>query len=331
MKQVRPGLWQRLRERSWRPSPVEPGETVLGLRRIYIVPSGPGFTFALTLLMLFLGATNYNLGLGFALTFFLVSVGLIDMHLTWRNLAHLALSAGRVTPVFAGEQASVELVLRNSGAQPRYALWVGFVAPGQIFAEQPCDLDGHSSQTLSLNLGTQKRGWLPVPKVQLYTRFPLGLLHVWSFWQPDLQVLVYPHPEENPPPLPFLGTASGEGHGSAAQEEFAGVRAYQAGDPMRNIAWRQAARLPPELGGNLASKYFEGGARTELRLDLTTLPTELDLEAKLSRLAAWVLQAQQQGHTWSLSLGAEQLPLAEGEAHAAACLRALALHAEGTT
>ncbi|WP_338845054.1 DUF58 domain-containing protein [Massilia sp. W12] len=322
-------FWRRMRQRSWRPGPVEPGVTTLGLRRIYIVPSRPGLVYALTMLLLFLGATNYNLGLGFALTFFLVSVGLIDIHLTWRNLAGVELQAGRALPVFAGEEAHFELSLHNPSKQARHALLLGFIAPGERFAEQSIDLAPHSKHSVSLSVSSSRRGWLAAPKVQIYTRFPLGLLHAWSYWQPDARVLVYPQAEEEAPPLPFSGDGAGQGTGRNGNEEFAGVRSYQSGDAMRNIAWRQVARLDPELGGNLVSKIFEGGQHARLHLDLAALPPELDVEARLSRLTRWVLQAEQLGHPWSLRLGALELPLAEGADHCHACLQALALYDEG--
>jgi hypothetical protein len=66
-------------------------ELFLGQRRIYILPSGPGVGFGALLLVLLVGSINYNLGLGYALTFLALSCALVDMLLTWRNLAHLRL------------------------------------------------------------------------------------------------------------------------------------------------------------------------------------------------------------------------------------------------
>jgi uncharacterized protein (DUF58 family) len=70
------------------------------------------------------------------------------------------------------------------------------------------------------------------------------------------------------------------------------VRSYQPGDPLRQLAWRQIARLDPSLGGQLVTKHFEGGALDELVLDLDALPARLDLELRLSRMARWVLEAE---------------------------------------
>ena len=49
-------------------------------------------------------------------------------------------------------------------------------------------------------------GWLPLGRVMLETRFPLGLFRAWSYIEPDARCLVYPRPERSPLP-PFTGQA----------------------------------------------------------------------------------------------------------------------------
>jgi uncharacterized protein (DUF58 family) len=170
---------------------------------------------------------------------------------------------------------------------------------------------------------------MAAPRVRLATRFPLGLFRAWSYWQPELKVLAYPFPEPAAPPLPMSGTAHGDGQGRAGDDDFAGVRSYQPGDPLRHLAWRQIARLDPELGGQLATKHFEGGAAEQLVLDFAALPPQLGLELRLSRMARWVLDAEQRALPYGFRLGAEAFDPALGAAHQAACLRALALYGGG--
>jgi uncharacterized protein (DUF58 family) len=166
--------------------------------------------------------------------------------------------------------------------------------------------------------------------VRLTTRFPLGLFGAWSNWQPDLRVLVYPFPEQDAPPLPMRGDASAEGQGAVGLDNFAGIRSYQPGDPMRHLAWRQIARLHPQDGGQLVTKHFDGGAVAELLLDFADLPLQLDMELRLARMTQWVLQAEARALPYAFRLGHQHYPAALGDAHRAACLRALALYgAEG--
>ena len=322
------GDWFRRRSMGWRRSArSDKGELFLGQRRIYILPTGPGLGFGALLLVLLIGSINYNLGLGFGLTFLALSCALVDMVLTWRNLAHLRLKPVRAAPVFAGQEAVFELQLVNTTARERYAIWIDVADTGD--ARHAADVPALGGTTVRIALPTDKRGWLEAPRLTLSTRFPLGLFRAWSYWRPDLQTLVYPFPEEGAPPLPRDVGARGDGVGRAGEDDFAGVRPYRPGDPLRRLAWRQIARLDPQDGGQLATKHFEGGARDELVFDLAQLPPQLDLELRLSRMTRWVLDAEGRALPYAFRLGEASYPAASGAAHAAACLRALALYGGG--
>lgn len=304
---------------------AEPGEVFLNQRRVFIVPTRPGLAFGLMLVLLFIGAVNYNLSLGFVLTFLIAACAVVDMHLTFRNLAHLHLAAGRVQPVFAGEDARFELHLINRRRHDRYAIWLDFMHTMQPSSPQATDVAAGATQSVTLSTPTRERGWMPAPRIRLQTRFPLGLLRAWSYWQPDLKALVYPRPEDNAPPLPLAGETRVDGLGNAGDDDFAGIRAYQAGDSIKRLAWRQIARMNDSLGSTLISKHFEGGAASLLHIDYSRLPRALDTERKLSRMTRWVIEAETRGLPYAFSLGEFTLDQACGPAHQAACLRALAL------
>lgn len=319
--------WLRQRIDRWlfRLGAPEPGEVYLSQRRVFIVPTRAGLAFGLLLVILFIASVNYSLSLGFGLTFLLGACAIVDMHLTFRNLAHLHLAPGRVRAVHAGEEAQFELHLANRGKRDRYALWLGFIGAGLPDVQQPLDIPAASSRTLVLGLSTAGRGWLAAPRVRLQTRFPLGLLRAWSYWQPDMRVLVYPRPEMDAPALPLAGAGTADGSGRAGHEDFAGIRAYQSGDSLRQLAWRQIARMDAQHGAALVAKQFEGGGGSELALDFTLLPAGMDLEMRLSRLTRWVLEAEARGLPYAFRLGHCNLAPALGPAHRAACLQELAL------
>jgi uncharacterized protein (DUF58 family) len=305
---------------------AEPGEVFLKQRRVFIMPTAAGMAFGATLAVLFIAAANYNLSLGFILTFLIASCGVVDMHMTFRNMAHLVLLAGQAHPVFAGEEAQFELHLINRYKYSRYAIWLGFFAEDLPKLEQAADISANATCTVNLHVTSKQRGWLAAPRVRLQTRFPLGLLRSWAYWKPDAKALIYPYPEEFSPPLPMSGSDQLDGRGQAGHEDFAGVRAYQPGDSMKHLAWRQIARIDVAEGGALVTKHFEGGAKSELCLDFSQLSRTMDVEVRLSRMARWVLEAEQQGLPYSFKLGANEYATALGPAHQDACLRALALY-----
>jgi uncharacterized protein (DUF58 family) len=303
---------------------AEPGEAYLNLRRVFIVPTGAGLGFGVLLVIMLIGALNYNLGLGFALTFAMAACAVVDIYLTFKNLAYLHLSAARSQPVFAGESAQFALTLINRTALERFAIRIDFTSVPE--ARHAIDVPANGSAAVLLSSATDERGWLAAPRVRLATRFPLGLFCAWSYWTPPLKVLVYPFPEPVAPPPPLTGSARDGDGGPAGTDDFAGIRSYQAGDPMRHLAWRQIARFDPALGGQLVTKHFEGGAPERLCLDLARLAPSMNLELRLSRMTRWVLDAEQRAQPYAFRLGALELAPALGPAHRGACLAALALY-----
>jgi uncharacterized protein (DUF58 family) len=77
----------------------------------------------------------------------------------------------------------------------------------------------------------------------------------------------------------------------------------------------------------MLTKQFTGEAAAELWLDERLLPAGLGLEQRLSRLAGWVLAAEQAGAHYGLRLAAVEIAPGRGDAHRAACLHTLALYA----
>ena len=301
-------------------TPPERGTVVLVHRRVYIVPSRLGWMFGATVAVLLTGSINYALSLGFVLTFLLAGAGLVGMVHTARNLARIAVSTGRAAPVFAGESAQLRLYLDGRAPFDRPAILVRHVTSG---AQLVLDIPAGGIAEAVLAVPAARRGWLAFGRVMLETRFPLGLFRAWSYVEPDARCLVYPRPERSPLPAPSADTLAGNRRALAAgNEDFASLRAYQRSDSPRHVAWKAYAR-----SDDLLTKQFSGEAASELWLDWNLLPSALNVEQRLSRLAGWVLAAEKSGAYYGLRLPGTEIEPARGEAHAATCLQALALHA----
>jgi uncharacterized protein (DUF58 family) len=295
---------------------IESGPVTLTQRRIFILPTRRGAGFAFVLLLMLLGDINYSLSLGYALTFLLGSMALLTMLHAFRNMAQLEVRAGRANPVFAGEQARFPFHFHNNSGLPRYRLTLSSEEGRCITFNIPA---GQSTE-VELAFPALRRGWLGSGRLILYTEFPLGLFHAWSYLQFDTRCLVYPRPAA-PLPLPVSGAQDGAdtASGVAGDEDFAGLRGYVAGDAMQRIAWKALAR---EQG--LQVKQFSAQQGRELWLDWL-LPQAPGVERKLEILARWVLDAGAQNLRYGLRLPGIELPPAHGAMHRAECLRALAL------
>lgn len=296
----------------------QPGTLRLDRRRIYVLPTRAGLLFAAVVVTMLLTAVNYALALGYALTFLVGSVGLVTLVHTWRNLAGLTLRAGRAEPVHAGEWAELGLLLHDPGGPERFA--ISLIVPG---TSQPTrvDLSPGAEQMVSVALPTRTRGWMAVPRMRIETVWPLGLWRAWAWWLPQGRVLVLPRMETPAAPLPETGSMGTERAGRG-EDDVAAIRPFRDGDSPRRMAWKAMARTGADT---LLVREFEGGSGGQLHLDFDALPPSLGTEARISRLARWVNDAEAAGMQYALAVRGEALPLDGGPAHRAACLELLAL------
>lgn len=287
-------------------------------RRIFILPTKQGYFFGLVLLVLLLASINYALSLGFLLTFLLAAMGGVAMLHTWRNLAHLKLRPGRCDPVFAGDTAQFRVVL-ESPTRERFAVALRRRDDHPVFV----DVRPGEACVATLTVPARRRGRLASGRLEIFTRYPVGFFHAWSYVDFGLTVIVYPHPDPTAGLPPQQSIASDdEGIPVAGDEDFALLRAYRDGDPPRKIAWKALAR-----GEDLLTKEFQATASAELWLDWLDARAP-DPEARLSVLAHWVIETERLGQSYGLRLPGVSIPPGRGEAHRARCLEALALHGE---
>ena len=87
---------------------------------IYILPTRAGWAYALTMVVMLLASINYQLNLGYALTFLLAGSGLVSMHLTHGTLRGLTLHLRPPPTVFAGDPLQPEQQLIQLGLRVRY-------------------------------------------------------------------------------------------------------------------------------------------------------------------------------------------------------------------
>ncbi|MFA9438459.1 DUF58 domain-containing protein [Uliginosibacterium sp. sgz301328] len=310
----------RAQARAWmqRVTGPEPQPIRLPQSRVYVLPSRAGAAMLATLAIMLVASINYNLALGFALVFLLSGVGLAHILQSWRTLVGLEIFVRGDGEVFVGEAASFVMRLTDTTGRLRPGLTV-LTHDGQRLAT--CNVPARGNAEVSIGIPAQARGWLPVGKLTIESRQPLGWIRAWSYIQPDAQMLAYPR-AEGPlpqPPSPHGVLESGLVT-ERGDEDFAGLRNRNPQDSASRIAWKRMAS-----SGELLVKEFSGAVAPERVIDWSSLPTNWDAERRLSQLALWVVQAQADGARWQLVLPKEDIGPDSGEVHARECLAALAL------
>ena len=301
-------------ERLARPRQPEPLPVVFDRRRIYVLPTAFGAFFFVLLCTMGIGALNDNNNPALMLVLLLggaANTSLIAAHL---QLSGLAIVAVEAEPVPAGAPLRMRLHARAAPGRERRGLQVAH--DGAMARLSLHDGAGEAE----LEVPTRRRGWFEPARIRIATTRPLGLARAWSYAWSSEPLLVYPVPEAGGPPLP-------EGRGDDAQarlhpagDDVHHLRAYRRGDARRAIAWKPSARRDA-----LMVREYEQPQGADVVLSWPATGSQMH-EARISRLAGWVDEAERQGRRYRLELpGQPALGPDRGAAHRHACLRSLAL------
>ncbi len=282
----------------------------LDRRRIYIVPTRAGLGFGLLLMVMLFGALNYQNNAALLLTCMLGAALAGSMLLTWRELHDLILRSLHAEHGFCGARLPLQLAFADD-RRVRAGLTIAVDAQ-----EQPCPLRPDISRA-SVTMPTRSRGWVDVPRLRISSTLPFGLFRAWSWITPAQRVLVYPRvlgcvrpPARNDDPNERI----------AGGDDFAGLRDYHAGDPIRHVAWKASARHE-----HLLVREFDRAAPSQpLKFDWNAF-AGVDRETRISRLTGCVCDAYNAAHPWILILeDGRALGPASDAAHYHRCLTALA-------
>jgi uncharacterized protein (DUF58 family) len=299
--------WSRSLMRGRKPEPLP---VRLDRRRIYIVPTRAGLGFGVLLATMLIGALNYQNNAALLLTCMLGAALASSMLLTWRELHDLTLRSVHADHGFCGARLPLHLAFADDG-RARHGLRISVDK-----LEQPCPLQPDASRA-TVTIPTEWRGWMPLPRMQVSSTLPFGLFRAWGWITPQQRVLVYPRILHKDAPATHTDDPNER---IAGGDEFAGLRDYHPGDPIRHVAWKTSARHD-----HLLVREFDRAAPGQpLRFDWNALPG-LDRETRISYLAGWVSDAYAAAHPWILILE-DRRPLgpATDAAHYHRCLTALA-------
>lgn len=267
--------------------------------------------------MMLVTSLNYSLALGFVATFLLAGLLAAALLHTFRNLAGLTVRPIGAAEAFAGQPMRFTLAAA-AGARERIAIALAT----RDTKLQWIDIEAQAQVNVTIEIATLRRGRLPLGRVAVSSDFPLGLWRAWAYVHFPLDGIVYPAPEPGAPPPPLQGHGDGEASGTRGEEsDLAGLRIFVHGDPMQRVAWKTVA-----AGRGWHTKTFDAaGGAGPAELDYAKLPAALPVEARVSRLTAWVLACEHAARPCALKLPRQHIPAGSGREHSRALLVALAL------
>ncbi|MFM7085462.1 MAG: DUF58 domain-containing protein [Cyanobium sp.] len=295
----------------------EHGPTLrLGLRNLYIVPTRFGWSWLAGLMLLQLVGIQMQSNGPLLLSYLMLGLFLLALHLTHFNLQGLELTVADPQPGFAGLPLVYPLILRSPGRCEGLRLRFTGAAPGASRVLEP------GEHRLAVPWTPSRRGLHPPTLLQLETTAPLGLFVCWARWQPTVPQLVYPArragpvrllgqtPHDTDPPQVDLRP---DGEGS---EEWRDLHPHRPQDSASRVAWKLLA----QGRGRYAKRFADPSEQAPLLAPDPSLPFEQALEHLSERI--WRLHAQ--GCRYGLLLNGERIAAGRGPAQRDRTLAALA-------
>ncbi|WP_330543857.1 DUF58 domain-containing protein [Aeromonas hydrophila] len=286
--------------------------TLLG-RSLFILPTRLGLWYLLVMLAIYLLGTNYQNNLVLLVAYGLGSLFMVTMWLTHRNLLGLSLLAGPTVLGEAGSPLPMPITVRSE--RPLQALQFS-LNEGRLWLAQ---VDAVPQPLLLPVLGP-RRGRLPLERLRVESRYPLGLFRCWTLLDLQLEGWLAPAPEYGP----LRGEAATDTVGNRGQPtpasmgDFDMLRAHQSGEPLSRVAWKQLAQ-----GRGLLVKQFCEPGQDDTHLSLQRVGGR-DLEQRLAVLAWWCDDYAKRGIPFSLTLAGQTLGPDSGANFLQRCRLALA-------
>jgi uncharacterized protein (DUF58 family) len=271
---------------------------------------------ALIVGMWYAGASQNN-GAAYLLCFVLLSVGLVALPNTWSNLRGISVRGETIRPAFAGDELRVPIVATSEARKARYAIRFrpkGSSTPGRV-----TELRRGTPARVEALLLASKRGAFTGVDLIVDSHFPFGFFTARRSMTLAQPYHVYPRPEGSLPlPMTFDPARDTKEGARAEGDDYAGVRSWIPGESMRHIDWKAVSRGQPYMTKQWTS---DAGHRLILEWDqLAPLPAE----ARLSQLARWIVDSENQSLDYGLRLPGKYIEPGRGADHFHRCLRALA-------
>ncbi|MCF2949696.1 DUF58 domain-containing protein [Paraglaciecola aquimarina] len=304
----------------------------LNHKNIFIFPSKFGGLFLALCVLLFLLGTNYQNNLMLLLCYFLLALFLVNLLASYINFARIELHQGKSAQVFVGDNLHLPLWL-NSDVDNKH------MPDGELYFKFKLDKQNKSqiktamtkvdvnvyTNPISLNYPCTNRGALSLPRITLSSYFPLGLFRCWTHLAFNNQIIVYPEPipckiHLSSHPHSVEDSSVQAGTELTGHDDFSHLKAYQAGEPLHHVAWKQVAK-----GRGMVSKQFSSVENQIGWLKLATNQSNENLELDISKLTFQVIELSREQQKFGLDLGNTCIAPDVGHAHTQACLTALAL------
>ncbi len=295
--------------------------------RPVIAPTRGILPFTVICLALLYAGLSQGNNMAYLILFLLLGLMVASVLSGWKNLQGITVDVLPPEPMMASDTGDVRLRVRHLKGADKIGLWFDLRLDHRRRRKWELPrtrlgwLQAGSAVEVHMAVNLASRGIYDLESVRVLTAYPLGIWRVSSRTKISAgRLVVWPRPEgsaEFPEARAWHGT-EGEGPFAEGGEDFQGHHVYRAGESYRHIDWKAVAR-----GQQTLVKEFGGAEPGLVWLNYEVTP-QADVEAKISQLAAWVMEAKERGITHALKLPGTLVLPGHGARHFEKCMEALA-------
>ena len=302
------------------------------VNKTFIFPNLYGFMFGGISFVLLLMAMGYSNNLLYFFVFFLISIAVTGMWLTNKNVDRVKLDSLSNSVLFAKENGFLHL--HCSLVSDR------FIASAQAFNVEMRLFDRthlyqkmhncsiiEKKSLISLPFIPDRRGRIPLPRVEVQSSFPFSMLRAWKYFHHMQDVIIYPE-RRGSNTLPALSGLTEEERNFLSTDQqgedqtglFSHHREYQNNDSVYRIDWKRSAKFD-----KLFVKKFEDDKSQKQILSWGMTKDLGAIEDKISQLSLWIEICERNQIEYRLILPTYKTSFSLGDTHYHQCLQHLAL------
>jgi len=291
---------------------------VLGQKSLFIAPNYRGLAIICLVIVLWLAAITYQNNALLICSAFLLSVLLVAIGHSYRNMAGIRVRPLQARSVHAGQDILIPIALSRSGTASNavHLSWRDVPNSGSWLAEVTSD-----DCIANLSYTTQRRGHFLPPRLIVESDYPLGIIRCWTYLSLDVHAIVWPELLHTPLKASAgMGGSDSQLMGREGVDDFDGLREYQRGESQARIDWKSFAAQK-----GMQTKVFRELIGQDVWLRLEDAPG-LTLELKISQLAARAVELSKAKIPFGLDLADTRVEIKHSERHLTQVLNALALY-----
>jgi uncharacterized protein (DUF58 family) len=287
-----------------------------------------GMYFFLFGFLLLMASFNTGENLFYLVTCTMISFLFVAWFATRQSVRHLTVKRDAPEAVHRKESFAYNITLHNTR---KFGAIRGITIASEVF-DSPYYLDSIAASASihsRLYATMHKRGYHPLPALQLSSKFPFGFFEQRSLANDGKKILVYPRIYKLTKQIMRELDDSGQTPRASTNNdgnEFYSLREYVPGDDIRHISWKTSARI-----GQLIIRELEPSVArmVVIVLDTRGLPATVEEEEQFDQVidlaASLAIYLLEQHFSVGLVMPDAEVPVSKGQHQSIQILESLTL------